>query len=141
MISKMFTVGAVMDFKNGVGVGPVKDPSPPEKLVGDKAYEWYVDNYEEGMDGTLRNPDDEKAWGIIHDAIANGKRPKRWAGTAEKCDICKGDIPPDGVFYDAKTIHGPWGLMCIRCFSSEGIGTGTGLGQEYHSPTMIKIWG
>lgn len=30
---------------------------------------------------------------------------------------------------DAKTTSGPWGNLCLRCFSSLGIGLGMGLGQ------------
>lgn len=41
------------------------------------------------------------------------------------CDICG-----EKARFDAKTKNGPWGYLCAECFSTYGIGLGTGLGQE-----------
>jgi len=45
------------------------------------------------------------------------------------CDICK--KPIEERFYDCKTAAGPWGSLCRSCFTSNGVGLGTGKGQLY----------
>lgn len=49
----------------------------------------------------------------------------------KKCDVCGTSI--DRVFYDMKTVHGPWASMCPTCaLLGPGIGdTGPGIGQRY----------
>jgi len=47
------------------------------------------------------------------------------------CDICKHERHVQILArYDGKTIFGPWANMCTECFTSYGIGLGTGLGQK-----------
>jgi len=48
-----------------------------------------------------------------------------------KCDTC--DTPIQNVFVDGKTEYGPWGCLCMSCFTlGPGIGKlGTGFGQKY----------
>jgi len=57
---------------------------------------------------------------------------KYWLGPVPGfCETC--DAPIKKVFYDARTVHGPWALMCKTCFIT-GPGTGrlgVGFGQEY----------
>jgi len=45
------------------------------------------------------------------------------------CDFCGRDIT--GNWYDGKTTQGPWATMCKSCFSANGVGLGTGKGQEF----------
>jgi hypothetical protein len=53
-----------------------------------------------------------------------------WLGINPKiCDNCNKKIV--AVFYDAKTIHGPWAFLCPNCFDSIGLGLGLGRGQKY----------
>lgn len=54
-----------------------------------------------------------------------------WAGVISHCDVCR--TPFDKVFYDAKTVGGPWACMCPSCQTlGPGIGkTGLGIGQKY----------
>lgn len=54
-----------------------------------------------------------------------------WVGVISHCDVCR--TPFDKVFYDAKTVGGPWACMCPSCQTlGPGIGkTGQGLGQKY----------
>lgn len=57
---------------------------------------------------------------------------KRWLSPVPGfCEVCDGPIHE--VFYDAKTVQGPWACMCKTCFTlGPGIGKlGSGLGQEY----------
>ena len=64
----------------------------------------------------------------------------KWCGTKpEKCDICGGKFKK--VFYDAKTVHGPWGLLCGDCHANYGYGLGMGRGQMYNLKTLNKIGG
>lgn len=56
------------------------------------------------------------------------------------CDFCKKDATQVGdIFYDGKTILGPWALMCKNCFRKYGVGLGLGRGQMYDSRTKEKI--
>uniref|UniRef100_A0A6M3LTL4 Uncharacterized protein n=1 Tax=viral metagenome TaxID=1070528 RepID=A0A6M3LTL4_9ZZZZ len=65
---------------------------------------------------------------------------KWWIGPVpEKCDICH--EKPKDVFYDARTIHGSWAIMCSKCFKARGICLGTGYGQKYRCATGEKIGG
>ncbi len=62
---------------------------------------------------------------------------KCWEGDAGACDMC--EHPFVEVFYDAKTTGGPWAVMCDCCFTSYGVGLGTGKGQRYElNPTNNK---
>ena len=53
---------------------------------------------------------------------------KVWHGSKE-CDFC-GWIIKD-TLYDAKTKLGPWATLCGYCYTSLGVGLGTGKGQKY----------
>jgi hypothetical protein len=68
---------------------------------------------------------------------------KKWNGSwPAKCDMCKTELSNQSVFYDAKTIQGPWALMCPKCF--KGLTwelLGTGRGQKYDSKTLEKLEG
>lgn len=46
-----------------------------------------------------------------------------------RCDLDGHEITT--VFYDAKTVMGPWGNLCPACFKQYGMGLGTGKGQKY----------
>lgn len=48
-----------------------------------------------------------------------------------KCDTC--DTPIVDIFYDAKTVYGPWGILCPTCHTlGPGLGLlGPGAGQEF----------
>lgn len=61
------------------------------------------------------------------------KNRKRWRSEVKNCDLCGEDLRSVEFFVDGKTIHGPWGLMCPKCFSKSGCGLGTGLGQKYEA--------
>lgn len=81
---------------------------------------------------------------------------KKWMGGApDHCDICKLDLV-DALgehsathFVDGKTVYGPWGIMCVGpnrpngkdCFTTHGVGLGTGLGQKYDMTTLVKVEG
>lgn len=57
---------------------------------------------------------------------------KYYLGTVPRhCNICSDEL--EDVFYDAKTIHGYWAIMCDRCFIwGPGLDKlGEGFGQEY----------
>lgn len=55
---------------------------------------------------------------------------KFWAGNPPKqCDLC--GTPLLSRFIDGKTVHGPWGCLCVSCHAFEGYGLGTGRGQQY----------
>lgn len=70
------------------------------------------------------------------------REPKRWHGVYDKCDICHGKIKDaDKWFVDGKTIYGPWGLMCSKCFEKVGTGLGYGRGQKYDAKTAVLIEG
>lgn len=51
------------------------------------------------------------------------------------CDICKKQI--ESFFVDGKTKFGPWANMCQVCYSANGIGIGTGLGQIYQKKNGV----
>lgn len=54
----------------------------------------------------------------------------RWTGsTPLKCEIC--ETPIDKVFYDARTVFGPWAKVGECCFKKCCRGTGTGRGQKF----------
>lgn len=57
---------------------------------------------------------------------------KLWMGSKpDKCEGC--ERPFMKVFYDMRTVLGPWAKLCPDCaFDGIGIGeTGTGKGQRY----------
>ena len=47
------------------------------------------------------------------------------------CDLCHRELI--GTFVDAKTIHGPWVVLCSSCFIDYGVGLGTDKGQLYNT--------
>ena len=54
------------------------------------------------------------------------KAEKTWAGPVpETCQVCKAPIKHQ--FADAKTVYGPWALMCMMC----SITHSAGIGQIY----------
>jgi len=53
-----------------------------------------------------------------------------WGGSNPTCcDICHQQFETQMV--DGKTDQGPWGLLCVHCHESHGVGLGTGRGQLY----------
>lgn len=63
---------------------------------------------------------------------------KYWmGGNPLSCDICH--KPIKNKFYDAKTVHGPWGIMCPSCFPFNGTGVGQGRGQCYEKQADGKF--
>ncbi len=54
----------------------------------------------------------------------------RWLGK-HKCDFCTNKLIAD-VLYDARTIYGPWAVMCQEHYKTFSLGKlGTGYGQKY----------
>ena len=54
-----------------------------------------------------------------------------WQGRP-KCDVCRKNLESSQFIYDAKTIFGPWALMCEDCFKEQTNGKlGLGIGQKY----------
>jgi len=65
---------------------------------------------------------------------------KTWTGTLPTaCDTCNNGLK--SVFYDARTHHGVWGILCRSCFKLYGLGLGIGYGQEYDLETGRKLRG
>lgn len=66
-----------------------------------------------------------------------------WMGsTPDKCDICGESVGEK--FVDGKTTMGPWGILCVTCHKSVGVGLGLGKGQLYEhqkSGDWMKIAG
>ena len=78
----------------------------------------------------------------------------KWMGTwPTNCDICKCDLNEEasrldaegneiGFFVDGVTKEfGKRALMCPTCFAAHGTGLGTGKGQKYSVPSLVKIAG
>jgi len=61
--------------------------------------------------------------------------PKKWLRKNPTCDICKCNLNKEKSFFDTLTVHGPWGLLCPRCYDE----IGTIVGQEYDGATQLKI--
>lgn len=61
---------------------------------------------------------------------------KVYVSALPNCDmhINMSGQPPTKAAYDGKTIMGPWAYMCDNCFSSYGVGLGTGRGQRLILP-------
>jgi hypothetical protein len=66
--------------------------------------------------------------------------PKAHPST-DKCEFCKGNLKRNAVYYDGATNSGHWAWMCRDCWEFNGVGLGTGLGQEYDSETNNKLRG
>jgi hypothetical protein len=65
---------------------------------------------------------------------ASAPTVKKWNGTAPThCDLCNN--PLSKVFFDAKTVHGPWGILCMPCNAMSG----AGIGQKYDLKTLVKL--
>ena len=66
-----------------------------------------------------------------------------WMGsTPDKCDNCGQEI--GAQFVDGKTVMGPWGMLCVACHKTIGVGLGLGKGQLYEyqkSGDWLKIKG
>lgn len=56
-------------------------------------------------------------------------KPRYWSGRVRDRDDFGSPITT--VFFDAKTIHGPWAIMSPASFRKFGGTLGTGLGQQY----------
>lgn len=55
---------------------------------------------------------------------------RTWDGTnPTKCDLCRCAIK--STFVDGRTTLGPWGILCVQCHNTYGVGLGTGKGQKY----------
>ena len=54
-----------------------------------------------------------------------------WTGPApQACDLCK--RPITSVFTDGRVASiGSWAFMCPQCHRHEGLGLGSGRGQQY----------
>ncbi len=53
----------------------------------------------------------------------------KWLGSTT-CNFCRYALP--AAFIDGRTIHGPWAVMCARCWPVHGNGRlGEGFGQRY----------
>lgn len=66
----------------------------------------------------------------------------KYINPPKKCDDC--GQPFDNIMYDAKTMYGPWGNFCQKCFEANCYGLGTGLGQQYKKNDVgewIKVAG
>lgn len=60
-----------------------------------------------------------------------------------ECDYCKKKLIDQTVqqFVDAKTVFGPWMILCLSCHESLGYGLGIGFGQLYDLLTLKLIKG
>jgi hypothetical protein len=73
--------------------------------------------------------------------LREGVSKRRWLGKT-RCDFCGEDVRKHKEFFDAKTLLGPWALMCDKCFLMNGEGRiGLGWGQKYDGDTLEKIGG
>lgn len=54
---------------------------------------------------------------------------KFWTGKVSETDDYNRLI--GNVFYDGRTIQGPWAIMNPESFRLHGVGVGTGRGQKY----------
>jgi hypothetical protein len=66
------------------------------------------------------------------------KEVKRWMGPRDACDLCGKDISKE-PFVDGNTRRG-WGLLCLACHKTHGVGLGTGKGQKYDADG-VKVVG
>ena len=70
--------------------------------------------------------------GTLQDLIRglHARPPAIWQGSKiTDCQVCNGPIL--NVFYDGKTWHGPWAIMCPECHRKAGVGVGLAKGQRY----------
>lgn len=67
------------------------------------------------------------------------KSKVKWLSAVTVCDVCQSKF--GSHFYDAKTMDGPWGLLCESCFKKIGIGVGPGMGQKYCTKSKLKVEG
>lgn len=47
------------------------------------------------------------------------------------CDLCRMDLPTNGLFIDGEIADGRWSFMCMTCYAEHGVGIGWGIGQLY----------
>lgn len=66
--------------------------------------------------------------------------PQWCSAVPRTCEAC-GEPWTDGVFYDARTPDGRWGLICKPCHVRFGAPLGTGRGQEYDLESRVKLRG
>lgn len=79
-------------------------------------------------------------FGTLQDLIRglHARPPAIWQGQRiTDCQLCNGQIT--SVFYDGKTCHGPWAIMCPKCHETHGVGIGLGKGQRYEKKAK-GIW-
>lgn len=66
-----------------------------------------------------------------------------FVGNPTTCDICFDGFPPavGTIMYDAKTVNGPWGCLCEKCFGIHTTGKlGVGYGQKYQRRHDGRFW-
>jgi hypothetical protein len=63
------------------------------------------------------------------------KPPSYWCGDPPaQCDACRQQPRVAEKFFDARTVRGPWAILCWPCHENPHIGLGklgTGFGQRY----------
>lgn len=57
---------------------------------------------------------------------------------ASHCDVC--GVKINGTCVDGRTRMGPWGLMCLKCHRTHGVGLGVGKGQRYTRRADGTFW-
>lgn len=60
-----------------------------------------------------------------------GKVVKVWRGDPGACGFCGDALIDYRNFVDGATVIGPWANMCPKCYRRNGVGLGTGRGQQY----------
>lgn len=76
--------------------------------------------------------------------VDKGPEVRKWMGPIPThCDICGSQLK--GHFVDGATTlegsNGAWGIMCMSCFTLDGVGLGMGRGQKYQLPGGEKVAG
>lgn len=75
-------------------------------------------------------PFEKTIYNAIGMAATRSDTRQCYTNPPSNCDICKEAIIES--FVDGKTKHnGPWAFMCLKCFATNGLGLGIGLGQLY----------
>ena len=54
------------------------------------------------------------------------------------CDYCSQTLTD--IFYDSKTVFGPWANLCPHCFKEIGVGVGMGCAQKYAYNEESRTW-
>jgi len=69
------------------------------------------------------------------------KSSSKWLGPLGNCELCERSLEDFTKFYNAKTYHDLWAIMCPDCYALCGIGIGIGKGQEFSIDTRLKLRG